>query len=74
MFVSEMLKIFDHPVQGREAGGRLFTCSQNSGSVAEFAVEFRILAAESGWDETASRAAFIRCLSEEVKDEFSSER
>lgn len=44
MFVNELRKVFDHPVQGREA-----SIQQGSHSVAEY-YEFRTLAGEAGWD------------------------
>ncbi|XP_037609788.1 uncharacterized protein LOC119478845 [Sebastes umbrosus] len=43
----ELRKVFDHPVQGKEAANRLLSLRQGSKSVAEYAVEFRILAAEN---------------------------
>uniref|UniRef100_A0A3P8RK92 CCHC-type domain-containing protein n=1 Tax=Amphiprion percula TaxID=161767 RepID=A0A3P8RK92_AMPPE len=69
-FVQEMRKVFDHPVRGRDAGGRLFSLRQASRSTAEYAVEFRTLAAESGWNDVALQGAFQRGLSEAVKDEL----
>ncbi len=38
--------------------------------MAEFAIEFRTLASESGWDQRALRAAFYRALSPDLKDEL----
>ena len=52
-FTAEMRKVFDHPVRGKEAGKRLLSLRQGSGSVANCAIDFRILAAESGWDDMA---------------------
>ena len=37
-FTDEMRKVFDHPVQGREASQRLLQLRQGSRSVASFAV------------------------------------
>ena len=72
MFSTELSKVFDHPVKGREAMNRLFSLKQGSGSVASFSVDFRILAAECGWDEPALMTMFARNLSEELKDELAS--
>nr|CBN81752.1 Pol polyprotein [Dicentrarchus labrax] len=69
-FSEELRKVFDHPVQGKEAAKRLLNLRQGSGSVAEFSVEFRILAAESGWDEEALQTVFVHGLSEVMKDEL----
>ncbi|KAK0131553.1 Retrotransposon-like protein 1 [Merluccius polli] len=67
-----MKKVFDHPVQGREASQRLLQLRQGSRSVASFAVEFRTLAAESGWNEEALQGVFQNALSSELKDRLTS--
>uniref|UniRef100_A0A672H822 CCHC-type domain-containing protein n=1 Tax=Salarias fasciatus TaxID=181472 RepID=A0A672H822_SALFA len=69
-FTLEMKKIFDHPVRGREAGDRLTIIRQGSRSVAEFAIEFRILAAECGWNDQALQRVFYRRLQDSLKDEL----
>lgn len=45
---------------------------QGSISVAEFSIQFRTLAIESGWNREALTATFLHALSEKVKDELSS--
>lgn len=67
---AEMTKVFDHPVQGNDASMRLFSIHQGLRSVAEYAIEFRTLAVESGWNEASLLAAFINGLSERLKDEL----
>lgn len=52
-FVSEMKKVFDHPILGRDAAKRLLSFRQGPHSVAEYSVEFRIVAADSGWNSEA---------------------
>ena len=44
--------------------------TQGRESVSQYALDFRILAVESGWDEVALQGIFTRGLSEEVKDEL----
>lgn len=44
--------------------------SQGSSSVAEYAVDYHILAAERRWDDTALQGVFVRGLAESVKDEL----
>ena len=63
-----MRKVFDHPIQGKEASSRLLSLSQGSSTVSQFAVDFRIL--ECGWGESASQWIFVKGLSEELKDEL----
>lgn len=65
-----MRKIFDHPVKGREVISQLLSLNQSNRSVSENSVAFRILAAESGWDQSAFQGVFFKGLSEEVKDEL----
>ncbi|CAJ1074292.1 uncharacterized protein LOC124485733 [Xyrichtys novacula] len=69
-FVAEMRKVFDHPVSGNNASHRLMAISQGTRSVAEFAVEFRTLAAESSWNDGALQGAFYKGLGEALKDEL----
>lgn len=69
-FTEVMKKIFDHPLKGKEAATRLLSLKQGSSSVAQYAIDFRILAAESGWDDTALQGVFIKGLNERVKDEL----
>ncbi|KAK6314500.1 hypothetical protein J4Q44_G00159590, partial [Coregonus suidteri] len=69
-FTAEMRKLFDHPVQGKDAAKLLFSLRQGTRSVADFVVEFRTLAVESGWNEESLQAAFYQGLSEQLKDEL----
>lgn len=69
-FTEEMKKIFDHPLKGKEAATRLLSLKQGSSSVAQYAIDFRILAAESGWDNTALQGVFMKGLNDRVKDEL----
>ncbi|RXN03065.1 Retrotransposon-derived PEG10 [Labeo rohita] len=69
-FLAEMKRVFLHSADRGEAGRRLLRLSQGSRSAAEFAIEFRTLATESGWDEHALRAIFHHALSPKLKDEL----
>ena len=70
LFTAEMKKIFDHSLQGKEASSRLLSLQQGSSSVSQYSVDFRILAAECGWDERALQGVFVKGLREEPKDEL----
>ncbi|KAI3360881.1 hypothetical protein L3Q82_012889, partial [Scortum barcoo] len=70
-FIAEMKKVFDHPVQGQEAVKRLLDLRQGSQSVAAYSVDFRILAAASGWDSLALKGIFYKGLAEKIKDKLS---
>lgn len=65
-----MCKVFDHPVHGREAKARLLPLRQGGSPVAQYAITFRITAAECGWDDKALQATFQRSLNEELRDEL----
>ena len=67
-FASEFRLVFDHPHDGSDSASRLHSIYQGNRSVAEYAVEFRILAAKSNWGDEALRSAFRRGLSEAIKD------
>lgn len=69
-FTSEMLRVFDHPVKGKEAVSQLLSLNQGRNSVSQYALDFRILAAECGWDQAALQGIFLKGLSEEIKDEL----
>ncbi|KAI3355919.1 hypothetical protein L3Q82_004464 [Scortum barcoo] len=70
-YAAEMKKVFDHPVQGQEAVKRLLDLRQGSQSVAAYSVDFRILAAASGWDSLALKGIFYKGLAEKIKDKLS---
>ena len=67
-FISEFRLVFDHPPDGSDSAARLHSLNQGNRSVAEFAVEFRILAARSLWDDAALSSAFRRRLNDQIKD------
>ena len=67
-FRDEFTAVFDHPVDGADAASRLHSIQQGSRSVADYTLEFRILAADSEWGDKALQSAYRRGLSEAVKD------
>jgi hypothetical protein len=70
LFVAEMRKVFDHPVEGGDVAKRLISLRQSSRSVAEFSVEFRTYAARSGWNDKSLHGLFVSGLCESIKDEL----
>lgn len=65
-----MKKVFDHPVLGKEISSHLLSLRQGARTVADYSIEFRILAAESRWDKLALQGVFTRGLTENIKDEL----
>lgn len=66
----EVWKVFDHPIKGKEATKHLLSRRQGPHSVAEYSVEFCVLATESGWNEEVLQRVFLNVLSKQLKDEF----
>uniref|UniRef100_A0AAY5L9K7 Retrotransposon gag domain-containing protein n=1 Tax=Esox lucius TaxID=8010 RepID=A0AAY5L9K7_ESOLU len=69
-FTRRFRAVFDHPHEGREAGERLFHLRQGMRSAQEFALEFRTLAAGSGWNERALIDHYRCSLREDVRREL----
>ena len=61
-------RFFDHTARGREAARALMDLRQGNRRVSTYAVEFRTLATESGWNEEALFDAFMRGLAESIRD------
>lgn len=68
-FTAEM-KVFDHPLKGRQAKSQLLDLQQGNCSVSEYAINFLILGVENGWDDSARQAIFLKGLSGQLKDEL----
>lgn len=48
--MAEVRKVFDSPVSGKEVASKLLELRQNSHSVADYMVDFHMLAAKSAWN------------------------
>lgn len=68
--MDEMTLVFDHDITADEAGIRLTRLRQGARSVADFSIEFRSLAGETGWAEPPLITLFAAALSDPVKDEL----
>lgn len=65
--ISEMFRhVFDHSLEGKEAGEQLLTILQGSCQVAEYALEFCTIMEGSGWNNTTLKAAFHHRLKPEM--------
>lgn len=69
-FVEEFRRVFDHPIAGQDAGTQLLHIKQGSRTVAAYAIEFRTLAASTGWEDSTLRCIFREGLTEVLKDEL----
>ncbi|KAI2647590.1 Transposon Tf2-6 polyprotein [Labeo rohita] len=70
LFKEEMIKAFDRSVFGQEASRLLSSLRQGKRSTADYAIEFRTLAATCEWNEPALTARFLEGLTEEVREEI----
>uniref|UniRef100_A0AAX7UZA9 Retrotransposon gag domain-containing protein n=1 Tax=Astatotilapia calliptera TaxID=8154 RepID=A0AAX7UZA9_ASTCA len=52
-FVRDFKAVFHHPLRSDEAARQLHGLRQGGRSVAEFSIDFRVKAAETGWGEDA---------------------
>lgn len=68
LFVKTFTQIFQTVAPGREAAKALVAMRQGRRSVTDYAIKFRTLAADSGWNQPALVDAFFNGLSERVKD------
>lgn len=69
-FSSQLEIVFDHPDHAGTATKRLLKLRQGTGSVAEYAIDFWTLAADSKWNDEALQGAFVNGLSDTIKDEL----
>uniref|UniRef100_A0A3B1JAD9 CCHC-type domain-containing protein n=1 Tax=Astyanax mexicanus TaxID=7994 RepID=A0A3B1JAD9_ASTMX len=69
-FLSEFKLVFDHPHHGQSQGELLVQLRQGNRSVSDYALEFRTLAAGSGWNEPALRVMFRNGLRADVLSEL----
>ncbi|KAI4897595.1 hypothetical protein NFI96_032131 [Prochilodus magdalenae] len=69
-FIKEFQAVFDHPNAGRAAADLLMQLQQGTRSVADYALEFRTVAAGSGWNETALLTAFRNGLNTDIRKEL----
>lgn len=65
-FTDKMKRVFDQPFRYNDSLHRLLSLHEKTQSVAEFSIEFRVLASESGWNDLAFKSALLGGLSEEI--------
>lgn len=69
-FQTKFRCVFDKGSNPDAAAHRLFSLKQCKKSVANFSVDFWILAVETGWEEKALRGAFLNNLNEGLRREL----
>lgn len=69
-FKDSLSKIFDQNTPGREAARALMGLHQGKRRVADYAIEFRTLAVDSGWNSFSLCDAFLHGLADQLKDQL----
>ncbi|ROL48293.1 Retrotransposon-like protein 1 [Anabarilius grahami] len=66
-FVSHFREVFGKPITDSSAGEKLYNLKQGSMSIYDYALQFRTLAAVSGWNEQALIITYRRGLEPRVR-------
>ncbi|KAI3375986.1 hypothetical protein L3Q82_016516, partial [Scortum barcoo] len=69
-FTHVLTHLFDHSCSSQEASKAMFELRQKSRRVMDYAIEFRTLATDSGWNSPAIKGAFANGLNEDIKDQL----
>lgn len=70
LFSATLTKLFDHTPPGREAARALGGLCQGRPRAIDYAIEFRTLAADSGWNAAALLDVFTQGLSGSIMDQL----
>uniref|UniRef100_A0A3B3C1P6 Retrotransposon gag domain-containing protein n=1 Tax=Oryzias melastigma TaxID=30732 RepID=A0A3B3C1P6_ORYME len=68
VFLDHFKQVFETPEKHPDSSRKLFALRQDKRSVADYSVDFRILATEAGWDGKALQEVFYNGLAEQIKD------
>ena len=69
-FKAALMRTFDPVSTDREKARELSGLTQGSGSVCDYAIHFRTLAAESGWNPTALYDVFLKGLAVPIQEQL----
>ena len=69
-FVETLKRVFDPTLSHRERARKLSSIKQGKDSVCDYAIRFRTLAADSGWNDTALYDVFLKGLTPFIQDLF----
>uniref|UniRef100_A0A096LQ27 DUF4939 domain-containing protein n=1 Tax=Poecilia formosa TaxID=48698 RepID=A0A096LQ27_POEFO len=69
-FLTELKQVFCQETEKTSASRELHGLRQGQRSASDFAIDFRIKAAASGWNPIALKSAFFHGLNDQIKDEF----
>uniref|UniRef100_A0A8C1V5B8 Gypsy retrotransposon integrase-like protein 1 n=1 Tax=Cyprinus carpio TaxID=7962 RepID=A0A8C1V5B8_CYPCA len=69
-FSKQITEVFQYPAGGRDVSMQLLDLCQGNRTAAEYAVDFRTIAAQSGWNEAALKPIFKRGLHHKLQSEI----
>lgn len=69
-FIQQISEVFEYPHGGKDVLTKFINLTQGNCSAAEFAIEFRTLAAQSGWNDVALKAMFQKSLNCDLQAEL----
>ncbi|XP_058627659.1 uncharacterized protein LOC131537949 [Onychostoma macrolepis] len=69
-FVQQLRDVFEYPAEGKDISTQLLHVSQGNRTAADYAIEFRTLAAQSGWNDISLKAVFRQSLDLDLQTEL----
>ncbi|KAL0163510.1 hypothetical protein M9458_039263 [Cirrhinus mrigala] len=73
-FLLQIQEVFEYPAGGRDISTQLIHAKQGNRTAAEYAIEFRTLAAQSGWNDVSLKAIFYNSLNIDLQTELACRR
>ncbi|KAL0170543.1 hypothetical protein M9458_035139, partial [Cirrhinus mrigala] len=73
-FLLQIQEVFEYPAGGRDILTQLIHAKQGNHTAAEYAIEFRTLAAHSGWNDVSLKAIFYNSLNIDLQTELACRR
>uniref|UniRef100_A0A671LRM1 CCHC-type domain-containing protein n=1 Tax=Sinocyclocheilus anshuiensis TaxID=1608454 RepID=A0A671LRM1_9TELE len=69
-FIQQLREVFEYPAGGKDISTQILHMSQGNRTAAEYAILFRTLAAQSGWNDVSLKAVFQQSLNTDLQAEL----
>ncbi|KAL0161331.1 hypothetical protein M9458_045056, partial [Cirrhinus mrigala] len=73
-FLQQIQEVFEYPAGGRDISNQIIHARQGNRTAADYAIEFRTLAAQSGWNDVSLKAVFYNSLNSDLQTELACRR
>ncbi|KAL0168697.1 hypothetical protein M9458_036919, partial [Cirrhinus mrigala] len=73
-FIELLREVFEYPAGGRDISTQIINIKQGHRTAAEFTIEFRMLAAQSGWNDVSLKDMFYNSLHPDLQTELACRR